>query len=90
MWVLQGLHESTCNTSEIKEIDRLSVKFGKTILNRNKCPTLDEADVLPKQVAPNPRCLEIGNMPPPWPRHVKEDIMMMTFHLFQIKTKVNN
>jgi hypothetical protein len=29
-------------------------------------------------------------MPPPWPRHVKEDIAMMTFHLFHIKTKVSN
>jgi hypothetical protein len=29
-------------------------------------------------------------MPPPWPRHVKEDIVMMIFHLLHIKKKVSN
>jgi hypothetical protein len=81
---------ATWNKSETKEINKLGVKFGKTIPNWNKCPTLNEIDLLSKQVAPNSRCLEIGIMPPPWPRHVKKDKMMMTFHLFHIKTKVIN
>jgi len=81
---------TTWNKSETKEIDKLGVKFGKTIPNWNKCSTLNETNLPSKQVAPNPKCLEIRIMPPPWPRHVKEDIVMMTFHLFHIKTKVNN
>ncbi len=81
---------ATWDKNETKEIDMLHVKFGKPIPSWNKCPTLNETNLPFKQVAPNPRCLEIGIMPPPWPRHVKEDITMMTFHLFHIKTKVSN
>jgi hypothetical protein len=67
----------TWNKSETKEIVRLGVKFGKTIPSQNKRPILDGTYLLPKEVAPNPIRLEIGVMPPPWCKHVKEDICII-------------
>jgi hypothetical protein len=39
------------NKNETKEIIKLGVKFGKTIPNQKKCPTLNEVDLPPKWVA---------------------------------------
>jgi hypothetical protein len=84
----------TWNKSETKEIVRLGVKFGKTIPSQNKRPTLNEANFHPKWVAPNPICLETWVMPPPWCRHVKEDICIINsdddFSLTPHKNKVTN
>jgi hypothetical protein len=41
---------------------------------KNKHPTLNEIDLLPKWLAPNPKCGETQVMPPPRPIHVKEDM----------------
>jgi len=41
----------TWNKSEMKEIIKLGVKFGKTIPNQKKHSTLNEVDFLPKRVA---------------------------------------
>jgi len=40
----------TWNKHETMEIIRSSLKFGKTIPNQNKHPTLNEIDILPKRV----------------------------------------
>jgi hypothetical protein len=56
---------ATWNKNETKEINKLGVKFGKTIPSRNKCSTLNETSLPSKYVAPNSKCLEIGFMPPP-------------------------
>jgi len=41
------------------------VKFDKIVPNQNECYTLDELDLPPKYVAPNPRFGEIGVVPIP-------------------------
>ncbi len=69
---------STWNKSETKEIVRLGVQFGKTIPSSKKHPTSDEVDLPPKRVAPNPICLETRVMPPPWHRHAKEYICIIS------------
>lgn len=55
----------TWNKCETKEIIRSNVKFGKTIPNQNKHPTLNEIDFPPKRAAPNPKCGKTQVMPPP-------------------------
>jgi hypothetical protein len=68
----------TQSKSETKEFVRLGVKFGKTIPSQNKCLDSDEANLPPKQAAPNLICLETRVTPPPQLRHVKEDIFIIS------------
>ncbi len=47
------------------------------MLNLGRLYLAKQVDLPLKQVAPNPICLEIGVMPPPQHRHVKEDMCII-------------
>ncbi len=57
--------------------NQVRCEVWETIPNWNNRPTLDEANLPPKWVASNPRCLETWFMPPPWPKHAKKGICII-------------
>ncbi len=67
----------TWNKNETKEITRLCLKFGKTILSQNKHLALDEANLHPKRAAPYPRFGKTWFMPCPRPKQGIEDICII-------------